>query len=137
MMTVDSVRFGDFSYASYEDIPDLRSRRYVPKKATEIEMRKHAGGNFSRYNLPADEFESHLDDLWREHGEHSAFERGAFSNEGKTVDLEYFNMKFGDLGWDFPPAAIVHYSPHGGNGAGAKYYVDPDSELVFQHTGFW
>lgn len=136
-MTVDSVRFGDFSYASYEYIPDLRSRCHVPKKATDIKMRKHAGGNFSRYKLPADEFESHLDNLWRQHGEHSAFERGALSDEGKSVGLDYLNMTFGDLGWELPSDAIVHYSPHGGNGSGSKYYVDPDSEVVFQHTGFW
>lgn len=78
-----------------------------------------------------------LDDLWQQYGEYSAVERGGFSDEGKSVDPESFNMTFGDLGWDCPVDAIVYYSPREGDGGGATYYVDSGAELVFQRTGFW
>ena len=137
MMAVDAVRFGDFEYASYGDITDFRSQRYLPENATDIQMRKHANGYFARYKLPPDDFNSYLDDLWQQYGEYSAVERGGFSDEGKSVDPESFNMTFGDLGWDCPVDAIVYYSPSEGDGGGATYYVDSGSELVFQRTGFW
>lgn len=137
MIAVDAVRFGDFSYASYTDIPDFRSQRYLPENATDIQMRKHANGYFARYKISAPKFNSYLDDLWQRYGEYSAVERGGFQDEGRTVDPDMFNRTFGDLGWDCPPDAIVYYSPREGDGGGATYYVDASSELVFQRTGFW
>ncbi|QDS98680.1 hypothetical protein [Adhaeretor mobilis] len=137
MIAVDAFRFGDFSYASYNDISDFRSQRYLPEAATDIQMRRHGNGYFARYKLSSDEFNSYLDNLWQKFGEYSAVERGGFSDEGESVDPESFAMTFGDLGWDCPPEAIVYYSPSEGDGGGATYYVDSNSGLVFQRTGFW
>ena len=137
MMAIDAFRFGDFRYASYNDVPDVRSQRYLPESATDIQMRKHANGYFARYRLSSDAFNLYLDDIWQEYGEQSAVERGGFSDEGESVDPESFNMTFRDLGWDCPPNTIVYYSPREPDGGGATYYVDSSSNLVFQRTGFW
>lgn len=137
MMAVDAVRFGDFSYDSYNDIPDFRSQRYLPENATEIEMRKHANGYYARYKLSTGDFKSYLDGLWKKYGEYAAVARGDFFEEGKSVDPESFRTTFGDLGWDCPSDAIVYYSPREGDGGGATYYVDSGSDLIFQRTGFW
>jgi hypothetical protein len=137
MMAVDAVRFGDFMYASYSDIPDFRSQRYLPENAIDISMRKHANGYYARYKISTDEFNLYLDDLWQKYGQYSAVERGGFFDEGKPVDAESFRMTFGNLGWECPSEAIVYYSPREGDGGGATYYVDSDSGLVFQRTGFW
>lgn len=137
MMVVDAVRFGDFQYASYDDIPDFRSQRYLPKLATDIKMRKHPNGYLARYKISAGEFASYLDDLWDKYGDHSSVERNGFVDEGKPVDSESFDMTFGDLGWDCPADAMVYYSPSEEDGGGATYYVDADAGLVYQRTGFW
>lgn len=140
MMAIDAVRFGDFKYASFHDIPDFRSQRYLPEAATEIQMRKHANGYFARYKLSSDEFISFLDELWQKYGEFSAADRGEHHKEGrsfKSVDPESFDRTFADLGWVRPTDAIVYYSPSEADGGGATYYVDADSGLVFQRTEFW
>ena len=137
MVAVDAVRFGDFRYASYSDIPDFRSQRYLPENAIDIAMRKHSNGYYARYKISTDDFKSYLDDLWQEHGQYSAVERGRFFDEGNPVDAESFRMTFGSLGWECPSEAIIYHSPSEADGGGATYYVDSDSDLVFQRTGFW
>lgn len=137
MSLVDSVRFGDFQYSSYSDIPDWRSQRYLPELAIAIQMRKHANGYFARYKMPNAEFKAYLEDQWKKYGQHSAVERNGFMDEGKPVDAESFNMTFAELGWNCPPGAIVYYSPSEADGGGATYYVDAAAGLVYQRTGFW
>ena len=137
MIAVDAVRFGDFTYASYDDIPDFRSQRYLPELAADIRMRKHSNGYLARYKISAHDFESYLDELWNKYGEYSAVERGGFHDDQKPIKPEAFNMTFGDLGWDCPPNGIVYYSPSEGDGGGATYYVDTKAGVVFQRTGFW
>ena len=136
-MAVDAVRFGDFSYASYDDIPDFRSQRYLPGNATDIRMRKHGNGCLARYKLPASDFEAYLDEQWKAFGKHSAHQRGDFHDEGKSFSPESFQNTFAGLGWDCPKNGIAYYSPSEGDGGGAKYYVDAANGVVFQRTGFW
>ncbi|WP_372725247.1 hypothetical protein [Novipirellula sp.] len=137
MMAVDTVRFGDFHYDSYDDVPDFRSRRYLPEKATDIFMHKHANGYFARYELPERDFRSYLDELWQEYGQYSAVERGGFIDEGQVVDCKMFELRFGHIGWDCPAGSLVYYSPSEPDGGGATYYVDPNSNSITQRTGFW
>lgn len=137
MLAVDAARFGDFNYATFDDIPDFRSQRYLPKAATDIQMRKFASGYRARYRIDANLFAVYVDELWAEHGEYSAMRRGGFSDEGQPVNLDSFNHRFGDLGWSCPPNAIVYHSPNEDDGGGAIYYVDADQGLVFQSTAFW
>ncbi|MEP3479626.1 MAG: hypothetical protein ABJZ55_10295 [Fuerstiella sp.] len=137
MTAVDAVRFGDFTYGSYHDIPDFRSQRYLPEVAADITMRKHGNGYFARYKITAQDFESYLDNLWEKYGEFSAIERGGFGDEGEPVNPQEFNMAFGDLGWDCPSNTIVYYGPSEDDGGGATYYVAVEAGFVFQHTGFW
>lgn len=137
MMAVDTVRFGDFHYESYEDVPDFRSRRYLPENATDIHMHKHANGYYARYKLPEHDFGTFLDELWKKHGEYSAVERNGFLDEGQVVNCEMFDLRFGHIGWDCPKGSKVYYSPSEPDGGGATYYVDPDSISVTQRTGFW
>jgi hypothetical protein len=134
---VDAVRFGDFSYASYNDVSDSRSRRYLPETATDIQMRKHANGYLARYELSSDDLTSYLNGLWRQHGDRSAVKRGELSDEGESVDPRSFETIFGDVGWVCPPAATIHFSPREADGGGATYYVDSGSNFVFQRTAFW
>ncbi|GAB5440590.1 MAG: hypothetical protein Fues2KO_09390 [Fuerstiella sp.] len=134
---VDAVRFGDFSYASYNDVSDSRSRRYLPETATDIQMRKHANGYLARYELSSDELTLYLNGLWRQHGDRSAMKRGGFSGEGESVDSRSFDTIFGDLGWACSPEATIHFSPRESDGGGATYYVDSEANLVFQRTAFW
>lgn len=137
MMLIDGVRFGDFHYAAYADIPDIRSQRYLPPAATNIQMRKHANGYLARYQLPASELTAYLDNMWKEHGSQSAVERGVFFGEGQPVDPETFAMQFGELGWECPPQTIMYSSPSEADGGGAFYYVDAANGMVYQRTGFW
>lgn len=137
MLVVDAIRFGDFHYAKFEDIPDFRSRRYLPEGATDIQMRKHPNGCLARYKLSASDFESYLDDLWAKYGEHSATRRGDDLDEGNVVSGEEFDTTFGDLGWSCPSNAVVCHSPSERDGGGATYYVDAESGIVFQRTGYW
>lgn len=136
-MAVDAVRFGDFHYSSYSDVPDFRSRRYLPEQATDIYMHKHANGYFARYKLPSDQFMSYLNGLWLEHGEDSAVDRGGFMDEGRVVDPKMFALRFGHIDWDCPVGSIVYYSPSEPDGGGATYYVDTTTDSVTQRTGFW
>ena len=136
-MMVDAVRFGDFTYASYSDIPDFRSQRYLPEAATSITMRKYGSGYYAHYKISELDFESYLNGLLKTYGEYSAVKRGGFSNEGEAIDREYFNAIFSDLGWDCPANGIVYHSPSEGDGGGATYYLDPEKGEAFQRTGFW
>ena len=137
MMAVDAFRFGDFSYASYDDIRDFRSQRYLPELATDIQMRNYSSGYVARYKLSSDEFNLYLDKLWEKYGEDSALERGELFDEGEPVEPGLFYRTFDGLGWDCPANGIVHHSPTESDGGGAKYFVDSDSGLVYQRTGFW
>ncbi|WP_442511769.1 hypothetical protein SH528x_003487 [Novipirellula sp. SH528] len=137
MLIADSIRFGNFHYESFDEIPDFRSQRYLPDAATNIEMQKHANGYRARYDISANDFRSYLDELWTKYGEHSAVERGGFMDEERAASPELFDGTFGGLGWDCPANAIVYYSPSEGDGGGATYYFDADAGLMFQRTGFW
>ncbi|QDU45017.1 hypothetical protein Mal52_35050 [Symmachiella dynata] len=137
MMVVDAVRFGDFRYASFDDIPDFRSQRYMPEAATDIQIRKHANGYLARYKISADDFAVYLDELWQEHGQHPPFEPSEFAKNGDPAYPEKFDLTFGELGWAFPENATVYKSPREADGGGATYYVDITAGLVFQRTGFW
>jgi hypothetical protein len=137
MLAVDGIRFGDFSYLSYGDIPDARSQRYLPEAATNIRMRKHANGYLASYKISTEEFSTYLDALWDKYGEDSAVGRRGFSDEGTSVDPEMFNLTFGDLGWACPSNATIYYSPRESDGGGATYYLDAVNGIVFQQTGFW
>lgn len=137
MMVVDSVRFGDFNYASFDDIPDFRSRRYLPEKAEDIQIRKCFNGYLARYQLSSHEFNAYLDNLWRMYGTDSASEREGGQDEGQAADPESFRMWFGELGWDFPIHAVVYQSPREPDGGGATYIVDAENGIVFQRTSFW
>ncbi len=137
MIVADSIRFGHFHYASFDDIPDFRSRRYLPEAASNIEIHKHANGYRARYAISTSDFKTYLDGLWKQCGAHSAVERGGFMDEGQAVSLELFNHTFDGLNWTCPATAIVYYSPTEGDGGGATYYFDTDAGLMFQRTGFW
>jgi len=136
MLVVDAIRFGDFHYAKFEDIPDFLSRRYLPEGATDIQMRKHANGYLARYKLSASDFESYLDDLWAKYGENSRTKRDGAPGEG-VASPEVFAMTFGDFGVDYPSNAVIYHSPFESDGGGATYYVDAEAGIVFQRTGFW
>lgn len=136
-LVVDAVRFGDFTYASYDEIPDFRSRRYLPFEATEIQMHKRASGYSARYNISPQDFAKYLDDLWEEYGESSAVARGESYREGKPVDPELFERRFGFLGWECPTSVIIYESPSESDGGGAEYHVDANSGVVYQSTVFW
>ena len=137
MFVADSIRFGHFHYDSFDDIPDFRSRRYLPDAASNIEIHKHANGYRARYAISASEFNAYRDDLWAQYGEHTAVERGGFMGEGQTTSPELFNHTFDGLNWTCPKNAIVYYSPTEDDGGGATYYFDADAGLMFQRTGFW
>lgn len=137
MVAVDAIRFGDFRYASYDDIPDFRSQRYLPELAVDIRMRKHSNGYRARYKLSGNEFQAYLNELWQKYGEFSAVPRREFADEEKSVDPKVFQVTFGDLGWDCSSEGIIYHSPSEGDGGGATYYVDANAGVVFQRTGFW
>ncbi len=137
MIVVDTFRFGDFHYDSYNDVSDFRSQRYLPELATDIHMRKHANGYRAHYHLSEVEFHEYLDGLWEQYGKNSAVGPSGYYDDGRTVTPEMFKMMFDGLGWECPANAIVYYSPSEADGGGATYYFDADARLVFQRTGFW
>ncbi|HBE70912.1 MAG TPA: hypothetical protein DDW52_22430 [Planctomycetaceae bacterium] len=137
MLVIDAYRFGDFSYASYDEIPDFRSRRYMPKAAANISMQKFPNGYYARYEIPLKEFDGYLDDLWERYAERSGSQRGDDIDEGEIAGPEEIVATFGELGWECPTSAIIYHSPTEMDGGGATYYVDRDSAIVLQQTGFW
>lgn len=66
MMIVDSVRFGEFKYATYEEVDDVRIRRYLPPAARKISLEKHSPGHCARYSITELELRDFLDGLWDE-----------------------------------------------------------------------
>lgn len=137
MWVVDSVRFGDFHYDGFADVPDFRSRRYLPESATNIQMRKHANGYRARYEISDSDFHNYLDNMWSEYGQYSSVPRDGMSGEGESVTPEAFNQIFKGLEWQCPVAAIQYYSTSEPDGGGATYFFDAEAGLAFQHTGFW
>ena len=101
MLVVDSIRFGEFHYQSYADIPDVRSRRYMRELANDIQIRKYAAGYQARYSISADDFQRALDRLWTERV-NSVTNRV----EGTQVDLQSVQSKFSRLHWKWPHHAI-------------------------------
>ena len=134
---IDKFRFGDFEYKSYSEIPTSRFRRYMPESATGIEMRKNINGYYAKYTLTESHLDAFLDKLWQSYGNDSAVQRGGMSGEGKLVSPGHFEYEFDGLDWKCPKNTILLYGPTEGDGGGATYYVDRESQRVFQRTGFW
>lgn len=137
MMVVDSVRFGAFEFASFDEINDFRAERYMPPNATKISMVKFPACYYAKYVLSKEALEAYLDELWREYGHRSASKRGAMYDEGKTAYREQMNLEFRDLNWELPNKSTVYYSPSESDGGGAKYYYDAQSGVVYQRTAYW
>lgn len=139
MHFVDEVRFGDFEYATFDDVNDFRVERYLPNSASKIKMHKQANGNGYRaqYAISAASFHAYLDKLWNTYGEDSAVERGELSDEGLPATKGELERVFSDLGWKPLGNAIKYYSPIEDDGGGATYYYDVSAGLAYQQTGYW
>lgn len=134
---VDSVRFGDFKYASYADIPDDRSRRYMPPNATDIDIHKFVSGYFARYKISEDDFQLYLDELWQTYGDASPIPCKQLGGEPWVVEGESIGLPLEDLGWKAPAHLVEYDGPREDDGGGATYYVDIESGVVYQRTGYW
>jgi cell division protein FtsW (lipid II flippase) len=137
MFVVDEIRFGDFEYATFDDVNDFRAERYLPTAATNIAMQKHANGYRARYSISSDDFHAYLDNLWHLYGEYSAVERGRMFGEGLPAHNEEQEAFFSDLGWPPLKNATVYYSPSEADGGGARYYFDSNAGVAMQRTGYW
>lgn len=137
MVVVDLIRFGHFEYASYSDIDDPRSKRYLPEAASDIQMHRHAQGYRARYKISKEDFDHYLDELWDKYGQYSSTERGGYWNDGQAATQQDFDSDFGSLNWESLENAIIYYSPTEDDGGGAIYYFDRDEGIAMQRTGYW
>ncbi|MEM9108533.1 MAG: hypothetical protein AAGC72_00750 [Planctomycetota bacterium] len=137
MFVVDSIRFGHFEYASFSDIDDPRSKRYLPEAAIDIEMNRYAQGYQARYKISEEDFDQYLDDLWNRSGQYSSIKRGEYWNDGEAATQQDFDRDFEGVKWELLENAIIHYSPTESDGGGAIYFFDREAGIAMQRTGYW
>lgn len=135
MAVVDAQRFGVFQYESYADLKDFRVERYLPTQARKITLEKFAAGHRAKYSISKLELTEYLDDLWDRFGQHSAFSRDEL-DDGANISANSYERIFGDLGWPVFDALEFH-SPVQGDGGGATYYFDPETDTEYHRAGYW
>ncbi len=139
---IDKARFGRFDYHRFEDVKDQRIERYLPPKATRISLNKDQGGNgyIARYSISEEELVAYLDRLWDRYGQNSVMSREELHrlSNGITSDPRYDLMidTLADTD-ELPETSKPFFSPHAGNGAGAKYYYVEETGDVFQSAAYW
>lgn len=136
MALLDARRFGVFQYANYAEVQDFRIYRYLPPTAQSIALEKTAMGHRAKYLISEAEMRDFVDLIWRKWGDGSAIERTGL-REGEVVKPDEMDYLFRDLGWPPLSNAIRFHSPVAGNGAGAQYFLDVSSGIVYHRAGYW
>ena len=131
MSIADRFRFGEFSYAKFDDINDFRVERYMPEAATDITVFTRSNGYRGKFSIGREDLETWHSQFWEEHG------AGKKPSGQASFAKNAFGQCFGKSGW-VPPDDLVEFaSPAAGNGA---YYViwHSDSEGTGYITGcYW
>ena len=99
--------------------------------------------------MTQEELQDYLDDLWKRFGERSVIPRqdpgvgfeGPDSQMLRDLHAEQNRSEmahsFGDLDWQLPASIIKFKGPREGDGGGADYFFDTESNRVYQRTGYW
>ena len=135
-IVVDQYKFGHFEHDSFTDVKDFRIERYLPTNAKKISLYKSFGGNGYRakYEIPGDQLESYLDDLWDQFGKYSALPRSQSTEQtADSFDLSEFS-KFDVI---LTGKISIYLSPTEADGGGARYYYCPESGVALQSASYW
>ena len=137
---IDEGRFGLFYYHQYDQVNDERVERYLPPKATRITIFKtaHGGGYVAHYLISEEDLLGYVDGLWNDYGEFSVETKEETQRFADSIRSEpEFEMLMSELGKQPPEVKQRCSTPVGGNGAGARYYFIPETDEVYQFSGYW
>ena len=137
---IDAGRFGLFRYHEYDDVKDERILRYLPPKASRITLFKTANGAgyVGYYKISEVDLLDFVDNLWEKHGEFSVVTKEDLeASETKIASEPQFEILSSELLVDPRPIKLRCGTPVAGNGAGATYYFDAETEEVYQFSGYW
>ena len=136
MLIMDSYRFGIFTYQKYDEVQDFRIERFLPTSATNITLHKTSGSYQAKYQISEEDLLSYLNNMWDKYGEKSAVKREDFKSDGTTVLMKSW-FRFKNLNWDLPDRATMYHSTRAGNGAGADYFYNHETQTVYQSSYYW
>jgi hypothetical protein len=137
MFIMAPFRFGIFTYQKYEEVKDFRIERYLPKESINITLDKSAGGYRARYQISEQDLLNYIDDLWDKYEHKSAIKRKDFSGDKSIMKKEYYEYMFKGLKWELPETTIKYHIPVASNGAGATYFYNPNTNIVYQRASYW
>lgn len=136
MAVLDARRFGDFEYASYDDVEDFRVERYLPPQARSIKLHKIPNGFRAMFQISEADVVAWHESIWSEYGTKDAFETERGPDESDTIAKEMM-VHFEHLDWPLPQPEVAYYAPVGGNGATFKTWYDRDTNTAILWGCYW
>ena len=136
MMKIDEKRFGEFQYATTNDIFDVHAARYLPPTATKIRTWQALHGIRATFEIDEPALIDYIQSRWDVWGDSAV-------NRGEDWRLESNHLKgtidymFQDLDWDLPDPDVVFSGPAAANGTGFQIWYDRGSQTAILWGGYW
>jgi len=134
---VDMVRYGTFTYESARQIQDPSVQ--LPAQAQDIELHKSASGHEVMFSVSHSELQTWMSDLTkqrRSYTDATPFVRDETLNAPATA-IGFWEMEFGQRGWECPKDVIRYQGWHSGRGAGFDVWYSPVAERAFIRASYW
>jgi hypothetical protein len=128
---IDSYRYGEFHFDSYESLAD--SYVELPQDATNITLRKYASGHEVKFQTSKSTLEKWMSDLTAQRSEYSDATPFVLENLGNT---KWFRNDFGPE-WSCPSDVIFYRGWRSARGAGFDVWYSEDSETAFIAASYW
>jgi len=139
--------------AKGSEITDPRIIRYLPAEATDIKLISDRSGHIAHYRISSEAFDKFFERVWKRYREDRAAEPKRWVDYSEEEITEA--LKGSPLGryepvvqsaeilfdkpivWESLEDATSYHGPRRSSAAGATYYFDRESGIVFQDAGYW
>ena len=139
--------------AKGSEITDPRIIRYLPAEATDIKLISDRSGHIAHYRISSEAFDKFFEGVWERYRKDRAAEPKRWVDYSEEEITEA--LKGSPLGryepvvqsaemifdkpivWESLENATSYDGPRRSSAAGATYYLDRESGIVFQEAGYW
>lgn len=136
MAVLDSRRFGEFEYATYDEVDDFRVERYLPPQARSIKLYKIPNGFRAMFQISEADLAAWHDSIWSDYGSADAFDTERGPDESEAIASEML-VHFELLDWLLPQPEVGYYAPVAANGATFKTWYDRDTNTAILWGCYW
>jgi hypothetical protein len=135
---VDKTRFGGFAYPNFAAVANPRVVRWLPPSAQDITGYCASHGHRARFQIGKDALITWLNGFRSRFGKGDDAKPLAIEDlRSRRMEPEYFNLWFGNFGWECPPDFIEMDSPRAPNGAGFTVWYSETQGTAYLRAGYW